>query len=41
MASHRPRELKYRSGTVRLPLFLPDATRAVLKSLDSSDLEAC
>lgn len=37
----RLKSLRYRSGTVRLPVFLPDATRAVLKSLDAEDLEAC
>ncbi len=29
------------AGTLRLPTFLPDATRAVVRSIDSADLEAC
>ena len=33
--------LHHRSGETRLPVFLPDATRAVLKSLDATDLKAC
>src|SRR5260370_41337321 len=33
--------LKLSSGSVRLPAFLPDATRAVVRSLDSRDLEQC
>ena len=37
----RLRVLRFRSGSVRLPVFLPDATRAVLKSLDATDLVAC
>lgn len=28
-------------GTLRLPTFLPDATRAVVRGVDASDLEAC
>ena len=39
--NNRPQTLRYRSGTTRLPVFLPDATRAVLKSLDTEDLKAC
>jgi len=39
--NNRPQSLRYRSGTVRLPVFLPDATRAVLKSLDAEDLKTC
>jgi queuine tRNA-ribosyltransferase len=33
-----PAELVTRHGTLRLPVFLPDATRAVVRSLDSADL---
>ena len=33
-------ELSFRTASVRLPVFLPDATRAVLKSLDATDLVA-
>ena len=28
-------------GELRLPIFLPDATRGVVRTLDSADLEAC
>ncbi len=28
-------------GTLEFPVFLPDATRAVVRALDSADLEAC
>ncbi len=35
------RELKTPHGALPLPAFLPDATRAVVKSVDSSDLENC
>ena len=34
----RPRVLETRRGSVRLPIFLPDATRAVVRTLDSTDL---
>lgn len=34
-------ELALPSGTIRLPEFLPDATRGVVRSLDAADLEAC
>lgn len=34
----RPRALETRRGTLELPIFLPDATRAVVRTLDSSDL---
>lgn len=30
---------KYRYGELRFPVFFPDATRAVVKSLDTSDIE--
>jgi queuine tRNA-ribosyltransferase len=30
-----------RRGDVRLPAFLPDATRGVVRAVDSADLEAC
>ena len=30
---------KYKGGTLPLPVFFPDATRAVLKTLDSTDIE--
>jgi queuine tRNA-ribosyltransferase len=30
---------EYNGGALRLPVFFPDATRAVLKSVDTSDLE--
>ncbi len=30
---------KYRFGTLSLPVFFPDATRGVVKSIDTSDLE--
>ena len=28
-------------GQLELPIFLPDATRAVVRSLDAFDLESC
>lgn len=31
---------KSRNGEIQLPIFFPDATRAVLKSLDTSDIES-
>src|SRR4030042_3540507 len=36
---HRRVELPH--GTMRLPVFLPDATHGVVRSLDASDVEAC
>ncbi|HEU5316004.1 MAG TPA: tRNA guanosine(34) transglycosylase Tgt [Chloroflexota bacterium] len=36
--SVRPRKLATRHGSVALPIFLPDATRAVVRALDSRDL---
>jgi len=33
--------LETRHGTVHLPAFFPDATRAVVRTLDAGDLEAC
>lgn len=40
MTGH-PRELTLRHGALRLPAFLPDATQAVVRSVDSADLERC
>lgn len=37
----RERSLQLSSGEVQLPVFLPDATLGVVRSVDSSDLEAC
>src|ERR671918_278723 len=34
----RPQTLETRRGPLQLPVFLPDATRAVVRSLDSADL---
>ncbi|MEN6570658.1 MAG: tRNA guanosine(34) transglycosylase Tgt [Anaerolineaceae bacterium] len=34
-------EVKLRSGTLKTPVFLPDATLGVVRSVDSSDLEDC
>ena len=33
--------IKLPHGEIHLPIFLPDATRGVVRSIDSSDLEAC
>lgn len=33
--------LKFTNGSVRLPAFLPDATKGVVRSVDSLDLKAC
>ena len=33
--------LETRHGTARLPAFFPDGTRAVIRTLDAQDLEAC
>src|SRR5258708_246809 len=35
----KPKFFKSRSGNIPLPVFFPDATRAVLKTLDSIDIE--
>lgn len=35
------KSLTIRGKTVRLPIFLPDATRAVVRSLDVTDLDKC
>ncbi|CAN5306059.1 tRNA guanosine(34) transglycosylase Tgt [soil metagenome] len=35
----KPKYFKSKSGNVPLPVFFPDATRAVLKTLDSIDIE--
>ena len=36
----KPKFFKYKNGKLPLPVFFPDATRAVIRSLDTSDLEA-
>ncbi len=33
--------LELKTGELRLPTFLPDATRAVVRGVDAADLEAC
>ena len=38
--SRRPTSLETRRGALKLPAFLPDATRAVVRTLDSTDLSA-
>lgn len=35
----RPKVFKSKYGNIPLPVFFPDATRAILKSLDSKDIE--
>jgi queuine tRNA-ribosyltransferase len=40
MASMVRKIFKSRSGNIPLPVFFPDATRAVVRSLDTSDLES-
>lgn len=35
----KPKFFKYRYGKIPFPVFFPDATRAVVKSIDTSDLE--
>jgi queuine tRNA-ribosyltransferase len=35
------RVLRLEHGALRLPVFLPDATRAVVRALDATDLERC
>lgn len=37
----RPTTFQTRSGILTFPVFLPDATFGVVRSLDASDLEAC
>src|SRR5690242_6734874 len=37
----KDRKLVFPNGDIRLPAFLPDATRGVVRSLDSTDLENC
>jgi queuine tRNA-ribosyltransferase len=34
-------ELRLPHGTLRLPVFMPDATHGVVRALDSADLEGC
>jgi len=34
-------EIKLRNGTLQTPVFLPDATLGVVRSVDATDLEAC
>jgi len=34
------KKFKFKNGIIDLPIFFPDATRAVLKSLDSEDIKA-
>jgi queuine tRNA-ribosyltransferase len=36
-----PRQLDLISGPLRLPAYLPDATQAVVRSVDAEDLERC
>ena len=36
----RPEKIETAHGPLALPVFLPDATRAVVKTLDSADLAA-
>ena len=35
----KPKTIKTRSGNLKLPIFFPDATRAVLRTLDSVDIK--
>jgi queuine tRNA-ribosyltransferase len=35
------KELKTRSGVMKFPVFLPDGTRGIVRSVDSMDLEMC
>ena len=39
MASTKKNSFKYRFGNLPLPVFFPDATRGVVKSIDTKDLE--
>lgn len=41
MTSPHPNILTLSHGDLPLPVFLPDATRGVVRSVDSADLEAC
>lgn len=41
MKSDYPNALKLPHGAIALPAFLPDATRGVVRAVDSADLEAC
>ncbi|HRE46299.1 MAG TPA: tRNA guanosine(34) transglycosylase Tgt [Aggregatilineales bacterium] len=41
MTPHPSPALLTPSGALPLPIFLPDATRAVVRGVDSADLEAC
>ena len=34
------KSFKYRGGNLHFPVFFPDATRAIIKSLDSGDIES-
>ncbi len=36
-----PNTLELAHGTLQFPIFLPDATRAVVRAVDSADLEGC
>lgn len=36
-----PQQLQTHHGTLPLPVFMPDATRAVVRTVDSRDLESC
>ncbi len=40
-AKPRPASLATPHGALRLPAFLPDATRAVIRCVDADDLRAC
>lgn len=33
--------LELQHGTLRLPAFMPDATQAIVRSVESADLEQC
>lgn len=35
------KELTLAHGTLHFPVFLPDATRAVVRAVDSADLVGC
>ncbi len=36
----RPKYFKTKSGQIHLPVFFPDATRAIVKTIDSADIES-
>jgi queuine tRNA-ribosyltransferase len=36
----RPKSFRYKNGRLKLPVFFPDATRAVVKSIDTADIES-